>query len=424
MDIIFKIGIFLLPFENFFFAPSSGWATISPLVFVIYILLNFKMAIKGIYKYKFIFFFVLVAAIISLIDYLFYGLNFENIISTLISIGLGLICLLSFYIFLNKEKNNLDDLVPILISAYGISLCIGWIQFIVINFNLSSLINLISRFEKRSYILHGRVQFTFTEPSFIGMHLYGVLLPIYYYTKDKRLKRLIIIFSISSILVNSGVKVMLDIFVVIILIFLSKVNFKKIKNLLALIFIPIIAFYSVEYMAQNNYRIQQILDKGIYADGSLASRYFRINASLHGYAEDGRGFIMGYGIGNSLIPLRQGYIPAVLEYDNSYMKEVLELGDANYNSDSVSYCLYIRIISELGIISLFIVVGYLYYLTRKNKTEFNTLYFIVILYLYLQFESYAFYAVWIYIILKTNNICMRNNNELLKNTVLDNFVDK
>lgn len=55
MDIIFKIGIFLLPFENFFFAPSSGWATISPLVFVIYILLIFKMAIKGIYKYRFIF---------------------------------------------------------------------------------------------------------------------------------------------------------------------------------------------------------------------------------------------------------------------------------------------------------------------------------------------------------------------------------
>lgn len=39
-DIIFSIGIFLLPFENFFFAPSSGWATVTPIIFAIYILFN------------------------------------------------------------------------------------------------------------------------------------------------------------------------------------------------------------------------------------------------------------------------------------------------------------------------------------------------------------------------------------------------
>ena len=42
-DIIFYIAIFLLPFENFFFAPSSGWATITPIILAIYILLNLRV---------------------------------------------------------------------------------------------------------------------------------------------------------------------------------------------------------------------------------------------------------------------------------------------------------------------------------------------------------------------------------------------
>ena len=42
-DIIFLIGIFLLPFENFFFAPSFGWATVTPIIFAIYIPIGRKV---------------------------------------------------------------------------------------------------------------------------------------------------------------------------------------------------------------------------------------------------------------------------------------------------------------------------------------------------------------------------------------------
>ena len=37
-NVIFEIAIALLPFENFFFAPSSGWATITPIILALYIL--------------------------------------------------------------------------------------------------------------------------------------------------------------------------------------------------------------------------------------------------------------------------------------------------------------------------------------------------------------------------------------------------
>ena len=39
---VFKLGVVMLPFENFFFAPSSGWATITPVILFIYMLLNYK----------------------------------------------------------------------------------------------------------------------------------------------------------------------------------------------------------------------------------------------------------------------------------------------------------------------------------------------------------------------------------------------
>ena len=39
---LYKIGLFLIPFENFFFAPSAGWAAIAPIVFFIYFFQNIK----------------------------------------------------------------------------------------------------------------------------------------------------------------------------------------------------------------------------------------------------------------------------------------------------------------------------------------------------------------------------------------------
>ena len=116
-------------------------------------------------------------------------------------------------------------------------------------------------------------------------------------------------------------------------------------------------------MSNYNYRVGQIVEKGIYADGSLASRYFRIQSSVYGYIKNPVQTLFGYGMGNSIIPLRAGYSLAKEKYVSSYVKEVNDLGNPDYFDDSVSYE-----------------------------------YFFVTLYLYLQFESYAFYALWLYVL--------------------------
>lgn len=409
MDIIFKLACFLLPFENFFFAPSSGWATIAPLILCIYVLVNFKLVFNSIYKYRKIFIFCSIGVIFTLVMYLFASYTVTNFISAIISLGLGLVCLLSFDIYFIKRRNNIENIVKVLLCSYYISLLIGWIQYVVIKFNITKMIEIFNLIEKRSYIIYGRVQFTFTEPSFIGMHLFGILLPIYFYTRNKKIIKLIIVFSISSIIFGSGVRVLLDILIISSILVATKINFKNIKNIVILIFIPIVIFYSFNWMYDNNYRVRQIVDKGIYADGSLASRYFRINASIKGYRKNLDRLFIGYGIGNSLIPLKDGYFEAVNEYKSTYLDEIIELGDPNFNNDSVSYCLYIRIISEFGIFMFIIVMYYLISLSIKSRSKLCKIHLIIMLYLYLQFESYAFYALWIYIVFTYNNRFLMKN---------------
>lgn len=398
-DYIFKFALFTLPFENLFFAPSSGWATITPIIFFIYVLLNFKSALKSIYKFKKIFLFVLICLLLSFINYIFVDVELKNLLNAFISIFLGLIDLLAFDIYFSQKKNEVNGIIKILLVTYYISIVIGLIQFVAIKFNIEDLKNVFIMLGKRSkYITYNRVQFTYTEPSFVGMHLFGVLLPIYFYSKDKRLLKLICIFSMVAIMVNSGVRIIIDTAIVALICFMIYfIKNMNIKKILIALFASILIFIGVGYTYNNNYRIHSIVDNGIYADGSLASRYFRINASFKGYKNSLMNFLFGYGLGNSIIPIRSGYDEAMNEYKSMYLREMYELANLDYIDDSVSYCLYTRIISEFGVIMLMVAIGYLFSKSRKSEDRYLKNYFFIVIYLYIQFESYVFYTIWLYI---------------------------
>ena len=394
-DIIFKIAVCLLPFENFFFAPSSGWATISPIILFIYILLNYKRTFECINRHKKILIFFLIGIILSFIDYIFVGCKLINIINTLIPLGLGFTVFYSFDIYYSKNK-SINSLIKPIYIAYLISLIIGIIEFITISWNIDILYSLFDLIFKRNYLELNRVQYFFTEPSFIGMHLFGILLPIYFITKNKKIIYLIIAFSISAIVFSSGVRILLDICVVgFILLIYYLISKKKYKFLFS---IPVVIILSLLFLYNNNYRVKQIIDNGIYADGSLATRYFRIQSSTYGYLEEPIQTVFGYGMGNSLIPLRNGYDKAIKTYKSDYLDEVVGLADKNFNDDSVSYCLYIRFISEFGLIMFIIAIMYLLKITKNSNLKYKYPYLLITLYLYLQFESYAFYSIWIFIL--------------------------
>lgn len=404
MNILFYTACFLLPFENLVIAPSAGWATISPIILFLYLCFNIGYIGKEIIKYKKILGIIAVGLLITLLNYLFISSYLEEsilrTINTLISLGLGITSLFAFDIFFIQRKGNIKKIEKILLLAYTIALIIGIIQFLTINFNINFVRVIDELFTKRSYLPYNRVQFTFTEPSFIGMHLFGVLLPIYFYGKNQALKKLIIAFSIISILVGSGLRIILDIIVAIAIYILYKMDIRKIKNIVLIVLTGIVLIGGIQYEYENNGRVRGIINEGVYADGSFASRWFRMNASLKGYKNDALHALFGYGFGQEILPLKKGYVEAANEYVNmTYLKEVNDLGYMETQPDeSVSYCLHIRILSELGII-MYIYICYQLILCYAKINEEWKYIMMVGSYLYIQFESYAFYTIWLIIVL-------------------------
>lgn len=400
LDFIYKLAIMLIPFDNLFFAPSRGWATISPILFFIYNVLNIKstlyIIIKKEYKVVIVIYFLVTY---SFGLYLINGIELSNFIDAIQSIILGI----SFYIaIINRyviKKNNLEKDICILIKAYYASFIYGLIKYISLELNINSLLNLFKVIEKRYY---DRVAFSFTEPSFIAMHVFGVMLPVYYLTKGRKNKKniiiLIILFSILTIVSKSTTRFIIDIlFITIIfigyLIFNKEIKIKyKAIAIYFLTFFMILSPIFLIKLIDSNTRFKNIIEQGIYADSSLASRYFRVNASIKGYINKPDKVLWGAGIGNSYIFLQSGYDEAFSEYKNNYVKEVLSIKD---NKQAELFSMPIRLISEFGFIITLILFFILIIYSMKNKS--NLFLFIVTLYLYIQFDSYAFYSIWIYI---------------------------
>lgn len=406
MDWLFYLGIIFLPFENFFFAPTRGWAAISPIIFFFYVLFNNKYLSKLLYKYRFLIFVILWVGLITCLNFLFIDQYVRaailRTINTLISLGLGIFLLFAFDIHFLQKKKNFNKVVKIIVFVYFISLLIGFIQYITVKYNITFLREFDALITKRSYLKFNRLQFTFTEPSFIGMHLFGVLLPIYITCKKKSLLYLIIIYTLFGFIFSKSVRIIFDAIIIAAIYMIFQLNTKKLNIRMILLFIIFlfVCYSGFSYAYNNSGRFREIVNEGIYGDGSFSSRFFRVNASVKGYKNDFVHALIGYGYGQEIYPLKKGYNEARWEYKSNYLKEVNELAVADHTGEeSTSYSMYTRIASECGLI-IFVILLYKYlnYFFRKADKHEKAI-MLISLYLYSQFESYAFYNLWLIIVL-------------------------
>ncbi len=384
-EVVFLFATFMIPFDNLFFAPSAGWATISPILFFVYIMMNIK---KLEFNKNSLLLFVLVC-IVSCINYLFYSPNASSIFDALSTIILGFSFYYSLDIYFIKKQNSAKSFLKVLFFGYLISLFYGVISL----FGNQTINSIMSFLEKREY---DRLQFTFTEPSFISMHLFGVIVPILIIFKDnkkfyKRFLLLLLMFLIVSIFGGKSMRFVIDFIAFIILyisykFFKSKLSpLKKITIVSSTIVLMIIAFNIV----MNIPRINSIVSNGIYSDSSMASRWFRINALLYGLKHNYFSMMAGYGFGNTFKPFNYGYDYALSQYTNSYMYEVNQLKNTTETS---FFRGHLRIIADFGFI-FYLLLFFKVFNLRKN----NLMFFFLIVYLYIQFDSYAFYTFWLYL---------------------------
>lgn len=382
-EFLFILGLLFIPFDNLFFAPSTGWATIAPFFFLGYSIINYKKCFKLINRKIFL------AAFLLLSYTSFKGIilsSFLGVVETLGTLFLGVSCYFSFCIFENAHKDRTGKIIcKYLFIAYSISFIYGLISLIP----SSSIDNILQILEKRYY---SRLHFSFTEPSFVSMHIFGVMLPLSLYFKNKRLRNLGILFLITTLIFGESARFLFDTFVVF-SIYVAYLLFKKNPKylLLFIILMCICIPFLYYYLNSGGGRIARIFQLGVYSDNSFAARWFRINAIVHGF--DLQHIFTGYGLGSTWIPFNNGYDIAFDLYKNGYLVEVLAIK----GSHSTSYfCLPLRVISEFGLLAFLYFIGKMY----KKK---NWYYFLVIVWLYVQFDSYAFYALWIYLFINRRN---------------------
>ena len=116
---------------------------------------------------------------------------------TTITTALGILgflsCLLSLHIAFSIKKLSTSFAASIIGAAYWVAFVVGAIEFLALRLDIHSLRSYFAHLMLRPY---NRPQFLFAEPSYIGMHVFGVLLPTYWMTKNKRLRTLVFTFII------------------------------------------------------------------------------------------------------------------------------------------------------------------------------------------------------------------------------------
>lgn len=389
MDTLFIIALCTIPFDNLFFAPSRGWATISPILFFIYLVLHWK----SIKINKKVLLFLTIIMIWQVILLFIYGFNFDAFIDSLETIALGITFYYALYLRYTVYKNDPNRDGKYLYIAYLLSFIYGLIK-------LTPLAGMLSILEKRTY---ARLAFSFTEPSFISLHVFGVLFLFTYLVTDEKLANKMITLGICflglSMVKNSSSRCIIDVGVFFILFVVSAiVRYKKymVRNLL----IFILCLACVPLLIKQFPRIGSIINAGIYGDASLASRWFRGNAAIKGLELNPLGLLFGFGIGNIYIPFGDGYSLALSQYRNSYLSEVLGLaGTTNITS---LYILPLKMIIEFGLV-VFLIASKLLISKKKSIDGFVL---VMTIWLYIQFDSYAFYSIWLitFIIVNQRNM--------------------
>lgn len=391
--LLFYAGLVAIPFDNLPFAPSSGWATIAPMIFFAYVCFNLPQLARVRFNVPLA---LGAFAVVTLqcANIFVHGVTLDALLDALFTFVLGLFFYFALIIRYEQQKASFNRDATVLYRAYLVAFAYGLVWLFADAF-MPSLLDWLNSIERRPY---SRLAFSFTEPSFISLHVFGVLFLYTYFVSDRKLVRKMLVlgglFLLLAIVTRSSARGIVDavVFLGLLLVRTTWVDRKhSARNIM--LWVVIIGLGLAAVLSSS--RIQSILLGGINTDGSMASRFFRIQAMFYGFAHDPLAMLFGYGPGNMIVPFQEGYDQAFATYTHSYVREVNYLGVAT-SIDNI-YSMPPRLISDLGLIVTIALTVLLVWGAKRKKIDPCVV--IMTLWLYIQFDSYAFYALWILLFL-------------------------
>ncbi|MCI1674164.1 MAG: hypothetical protein LKI34_08125 [Bifidobacterium tibiigranuli] len=409
-DILFYIALAMLPVDGTLLGiPLPYWTPLSPWFFLAYALVNWRYLRLTLRAYLPFFLFPVLLVVTSIYGWQTVAVHTNAIALSFVSILLGLSCLASLDIAFARKRLSVRASVTVVVCTYWFAFAVGVAQFIALKLQSDATLHYFAAMMYRRYI-RIRPQFLFAEPSYIGMHLFGVLLPLFWLTRDRRLAVLIPVFAAGAIVIGSGTRIIIDSAVALFLWLLSAVNFRNRKatwgfvagssaiaagGLLAVIINP---------------RLNDLATRGVLAgDSSMSARIFHMLAPMWSWKHDPSHFLFGWGAGNISEAVRDGYAGARQWFDAHGGVANSEInGLANPPTNTFTMSAYSSFITEFGIVMFaLLVVMLLVHVIKHHAWNRTTVCWLVLTaYLYIQFESYAFYALWL-LIFAVSSGCFR-----------------
>lgn len=409
-DLLFFLALLALPVDGTvigLYAPF--WTPISPWLFLLYALVNWR-ELPNVYRH-FRVWFLFPAALIVLSSLGWATVAFHPVaaVTSWTAVVGALACLVAVDIAVRLKGLRWQDMIRTIIIAYWFAFAVGVLQWIGVVAHLGSVQGYFGHLMARPYSSPdskwggGRPQFLFAEPSYIGMHLFGVLLPLMWLmrTRDriyvKRLRDLIVAFAAGSVLMGAGVRIILDSLVALIIVIVERTRWRKPESrnrgIVALIVTGIAGALSIAL----NSRLNSIAENGMMGDGSFFARIWQSLGPLCGMIERPSTILTGYGAGNIDDATHTGADMARSTLESLHLDATNAYGwYRSMTPDTIwTMSAYTSFLVEYGLVGLVLLIALVAHHIGARRAWNKTVvcWFALVAYLYIQFEGYAFYAI-------------------------------
>lgn len=433
------LGIALLPVDGTtlgLYAPF--WSPISPAMFAIYCLCNWRQLRIAANRYLPMFLLPVACIILSIPGWLRFGIHFNAAFMSITGL-LGMLATLgALVIAFNIKRIPWNMPIRLLIAAYWCSFAVGIVQWFSIHLRFKPFINYFTHLMYRQYIDEssvwggGRPQFLFAEPSYIGMHLFGILLPLMWLMRGrdsiyaKRLRDLIVVYAIGAVCMQAGTRIVIDSVVALLIAIIVHNNWhdkrRRLRGIAQLAGACLLGLLGV--VADS--RLASIAENGAQGDGSFFARIYQSLDPLCGLLAHPWTMLTGYGAGNIITAVQTGAGRAGQLLDQLGMNGNAATGfAAGVNANTVwTMCAYTSIVAEYGLIGMVLLVVATVVCVARGRASLvheretsvagavpsrgvwcsKTVicWFVLVVYLYIQCENYAFAALPLFVFAAAN----------------------
>ncbi|PWG64446.1 hypothetical protein [Bifidobacterium callitrichidarum] len=312
-DYLFALALPTLPVDGTvigFYQPF--WTPISPWLLVVYCLLNPKLLRQSARTYTPLMALPIALIALSIPGWMAFGFHANAVLMSLSGVIAVPMSIVALDIAFCRKHLSWQESIRIIIAAYWFAFAVGVAQWLAIRAGLANAQGYFSQLMARSYVEtgahwagdHARPQFLFAEPSYIGMHLFGVLLPLFWLIRPrdsvyaKRLKHLIMAFAAGSVAIGAGVRIVLDSLVALIVVIIVELRWsdaaQRRKGTLLLGVMAAAGAVCCVVVP----RLRSIMTHGITGDGSFFGRIYQSLGPLGGILEHPWTALTGFGAGN------------------------------------------------------------------------------------------------------------------------------